>query len=87
MIDFAKGADVLIHEAQYTPEELPKYRGWGHSSWEQAIEVAKLAGVEKLYMTHHDPDHNDAFILEEEKKCQAIFKKCYFAREGEEIKI
>ncbi|WP_298501625.1 MBL fold metallo-hydrolase [uncultured Maribacter sp.] len=87
VIDFAKGADVLIHEAQYTPEELPMYRGWGHSSWGQAIEVAKLAGVKKLYMTHHDPEHNDAFILEEEKKCQAIFKKCYFAREGEEIKI
>ncbi|MFS4491638.1 MBL fold metallo-hydrolase [Maribacter sp. 2308TA10-17] len=87
VIDFAKDADVLIHEAQYTPEELPNYRGWGHSSWEQAIEVAQLAGVKKLYMTHHDPEHNDDFIRAEEKKCQAIFKNCFFAREGDEIKI
>ncbi len=87
VVDFAKDADLLIHEAQYTPEELPKYRGWGHSSWKQAIEVAQLAGVKKLYMTHHDPEHNDDFIRAEEKKCQAIFKNCFFAREGDEIKI
>ncbi|MCW5515720.1 MBL fold metallo-hydrolase [Muriicola sp. Z0-33] len=87
IVDFAKDADVLIHEAQYTPEELPKFKGWGHSSWEQAIEVAKLAGVKKLYMTHHDPEHNDDFIRAEEKKCQVLFKNCYFAREGDEIKI
>ena len=87
VIDFAKDADVLIHEAQYTPEELPNYKGWGHSSWKQAIEVAQLAGVKKLYMTHHDPEHNDDFIRAEEKKCQAIFKNCFFAREGDEIKI
>ncbi len=87
VIDFAQGADVLIHEAQYTPEELPKFKGWGHSSWEQAIEVAKLAKVKKLYMTHHDPEHNDDFIRAEEKKCQAIYRNCFFAREGDEIKI
>ena len=87
VIDFAQGADVLIHEAQYTPEELPKFKGWGHSSWEQAIEVAKLAKVKKLYMTHHDPEHNDDFIRAEEKKCQAIYSNCFFAREGDEIKI
>lgn len=87
VVAFAKNADLLIHEAQYTPEELPKFRGWGHSSWEQAIEVAKLAGVKKLYMTHHDPDHDDAFIRAEEKKCQALFKNCFFAREGDEITI
>ena len=38
-----RGADVLIHEGQYTPEELPRFRGWGHSSWAQAVEVAERA--------------------------------------------
>ncbi len=87
VVDLAKDADLLVHEAQYTPEELPKYRGWGHSSWEQAIEVAKLARVKKLYMTHHDPDHNDDFIRAEEKKCQDLFRNCFFAREGDEVII
>lgn len=87
VIDFAKDADVLIHEAQYTPDELPNFKGWGHSSWEQAIEVAERAGVKKLYLTHHDPEHNDDFIRAEEKKCQARFKDCFFAREGQEVLI
>ncbi|WP_165395267.1 MBL fold metallo-hydrolase [Flagellimonas allohymeniacidonis] len=84
VIEFAKEADLLIYEAQYTPEELPKFRGWGHSSWEQAIEVAKLAGVKKLYLTNHDPEHNDEFLQKEERKCQERFQNCYFAREGDE---
>jgi len=87
VVDFARNADLLIHEAQYTPEELPKFRGWGHSSWEQAIEVAEKAGVKKLYLTHHDPEHNDDFLRAEEKKCQARFKSCFFAREGDTIQI
>ncbi|MGI9553168.1 MAG: MBL fold metallo-hydrolase [Aurantibacter sp.] len=87
VIEFAKDADLLIHEAQYTPEELPKFRGWGHSSWEQAIEVAELAGVKRLYLTHHDPEHNDEFLRNEEKKCQQRFPNCFFAREGDEIVI
>ncbi|WP_350286123.1 MBL fold metallo-hydrolase [uncultured Croceitalea sp.] len=87
VIDFAKGADLLVHDAQYTPEELPKFRGWGHSSWEQAIEVAEIAGVKKLCLTHHDPEHNDVFILNEERKCQQRFQNCFFAREGDEIRI
>ena len=41
IVELARGADVLIHEGQYTPEELPRFRGWGHSSWAQAVEVAE----------------------------------------------
>ncbi len=85
VVDFAKDADVLIHEAQYTPEELPKFRGWGHSSWEQAIEVAELANVKKLYLTHHDPEHDDAFLRNVEKECQKRFSNCFLSREGQEV--
>ena len=85
VVDFARGADLLVHDAQYTPEELEKHKGWGHSSWEQAIEVAEQAGVKQLYLTHHDPDHNDAFLCEIEQECQRHFPACYLAREGDEI--
>ncbi|GAA3568881.1 MBL fold metallo-hydrolase [Snuella lapsa] len=87
VIAFAENADVLVHDAQYTPQELPNFRGWGHSSWEQAIEVAELAGVKKLYLTHHDPEHNDDFLKREELKCQKRFANCFMAREGDEIKL
>ncbi len=86
-IQLSKDADLLIHEAQYTSQQLRDRRGWGHSSFEQAIEVARQAGVKKLVMTHHDPDHDDAFLLNIEKKCQAIFADCALAREGMELSI
>jgi phosphoribosyl 1,2-cyclic phosphodiesterase len=85
IVELARGADVLIHEAQYTPEELAKHRGWGHSSWVQAVEVAEQAGVKQLIITHHDPDHDDAFLRDIEKKCQARFRDTVLAREKMEI--
>ncbi|WP_299529723.1 MBL fold metallo-hydrolase [Ulvibacterium sp.] len=83
VVSFSKDADVLIHDAQYTPEELPKFKGWGHSSWEQAIEVAERANVKHLYLTHHDPNHDDVFLRKMEKQCQERFQNCNLAKEGE----
>ena len=85
IVELARDADVLIHEGQYTPEELPRFRGWGHSSWAQAVEVAELAKVKQLIITHHDPDHNDAFLCDVEKQCQARFPNTVLAREKMEV--
>jgi phosphoribosyl 1,2-cyclic phosphodiesterase len=82
VVRFCEGADLLIHDAQYTDEELIIHRGWGHSSYSQAIEVAKLAKVKQLVFTHHDPDHNDDFLEKKERECQMIFPNCKIAREG-----
>jgi phosphoribosyl 1,2-cyclic phosphodiesterase len=85
VVEFARNADLLIHDAQYTDEELATHQGWGHSSYNQAIEVAEMAGVKQLAMTHHDPQHDDEFLQAMEKKCQDRFKDCILAREGMEI--
>lgn len=87
IVDFARGADLLIHEGQYTPEELPRFKGWGHSSWEQAVEVAERAEVKKLVITHHDPDHDDDFLRDVEKKCQARFPDSVLARDKMELTL
>lgn len=87
VVAISRDADLLIHEAQYTPEELPGKKGWGHSSWVQAVEVAEQAGVKRLALFHHDPDHNDDFILGIEKKCQERFRESFAAREGTEIEL
>ena len=87
VVAFAQGADLLVHEAQYTTEELATHRGWGHSSYEQAIQVAEQAGVKQLVMTHHDPDHDDQFLREVEKTCQDRFPDCLLAREQMEIEV
>ena len=87
VVSFAAEADLLVHEAQYTSEELEKHRGWGHSSYDQALEVAERAEVKYLIMTHHDPEHDDVFLRKIEKQCQDRFPDCALAREGMRIEI
>jgi ribonuclease BN (tRNA processing enzyme) len=89
LIEFAQGADVLIHDAQYTQAEytdqhFPK-QGFGHSTVEMACEVARKAGVAKLILFHHDPHHDDATIARLEQEARAVFLETHAAHEGMEI--
>jgi phosphoribosyl 1,2-cyclic phosphodiesterase len=85
VVKFAMNADILIHDAQYTDEELKSHKGWGHSSYSQAIEVAEKSNVKQLIITHHDPDHSDEFLRRMENKCQERFKDLIFARDNYEL--
>ena len=87
LVELARGADLLVHDAQYTAEELQKRRGWGHSSFDQAMQVAEMAGVKRLALTHHDPEHDDEFLQRIEKLCQERFPNAELAREGVEISL
>ncbi len=87
IVNLAKNADLLIHDGQYTADEYLKYKGWGHSSYEQAVEVAIRAKVKKLIITHHDPDHDDDFLDAMERDCQRLFPNAFFAKEGMEVAI
>ncbi|MCP9859711.1 GAF domain-containing protein [Cyanobium sp. Cruz-8D1] len=60
--EFIEGADLVIHDAQYTALEFPAKLGWGHSSVEYAVRICEQAGVARLALTHHDPLRNDAAI-------------------------
>ena len=57
--DLAEGADLLIHDAQYTDEQYARCTGWGHSTIRKAIEFASHVGAKKLVLFHHDPSHDD----------------------------
>ncbi|MCB2186631.1 MAG: MBL fold metallo-hydrolase [Deltaproteobacteria bacterium] len=61
---FAEDADILVHDAQYVPEELLHRRGWGHSDWRSVVELARRAGVGRLVLTHHDPGRTDTEVAE-----------------------
>jgi phosphoribosyl 1,2-cyclic phosphodiesterase len=87
VVELSRNADLLIHDAQYSPDELAVKRGWGHSSWEQAMDVAKKANVKRLALTHHDPEHDDIYLDRVEKECQSRFPNTVLAREGMEIVI
>jgi phosphoribosyl 1,2-cyclic phosphodiesterase len=78
----AAGADVLIYDAQYTPEEYPGKVGWGHSTWEAAVALARTAGVRQLVLYHHDPRRGDDAVDLIEARTQAVFPGAIAAREG-----
>jgi phosphoribosyl 1,2-cyclic phosphodiesterase len=78
----AAGADILIYDAQYTPEEYPTKVGWGHSTWEAGAELARAAGVPQLVLFHHDPGRSDAALAALEAAAQAALPGTVAAREG-----
>ncbi len=73
--EYIQGADLLIHEAQYTPEEYPAKEHWGHSTYTYVVELAVAAGVRKLVITHHDPAHDDVFVGDIEKRAQDLARR------------
>lgn len=58
-VKFIGDADLLIHDAMYTPEECANHAGWGHSSYAEAVELARESGVKQLVLFHHEPEHAD----------------------------
>jgi len=70
LLQFFRNADVLIHDTQYTAEEYGKHLGWGHTSFERAINNANKAGVKKLVMFHHDPNRTDEQLEKLERDYQ-----------------
>ena len=69
--DLAEGADLLLHDSQFTDEEYLQKRGWGHSTITHACSFAAMTHVKKILLSHHDPSHSDAFLDE----MLASFKK------------
>lgn len=93
LIEWMKNADVLIHDAQYTPDNYAKHKGWGHSPYTYPMELAEKANVKKLFLFHFDPGDEDKHlkhILKEAKKfAKSSGKKVKIdlAREGVSIKL
>lgn len=102
IVEHAMGSDVLICDAQYTPEEYDPRKvggtgagkiGWGHSTYEQALDRAKLAQVKKVIFFHYDPAHSDEKLEDNLKKAKEYARKINFkgdillSWEGMELEI
>jgi phosphoribosyl 1,2-cyclic phosphodiesterase len=87
----ARNADVMIYDATYTDEEYYSERsskiGWGHSTWQEAVKVAKAANVSKLVIFHHDPLHDDDFMDHIKEEVTRQFPNSVVAWEGLEIDL
>ena len=92
-VRFCKDADILIHDAQYTPEELEKRRGWGHSDYVSTFDLALKAQVKKLVLFHHDPSRKDPEVASIKAHCEELARKSHSdmvidaAKEGSELTI
>ena len=83
VVDFVRGTTILIHDAQYTPEEKRGPRaGWGHSSWEEAALTAREGKVKCLFLIHHDPDRVDKDVADILRKARRVFRDTEIAKEG-----
>jgi ribonuclease BN (tRNA processing enzyme) len=88
LVNWMRGADVVIHDAQYSPENYERHEGWGHSPYSYPIELAAKAGVPKLYLFHYDPEDDDEHLKRVLLDAKKFIKKkgysleCELAREG-----
>ena len=87
VVNFATDSDILIHDAQYTPNDLKTHIGWGHSSWEQAAKVASESGSKQLILFHHSPDYDDNKIKDIERKARFYFPNIMAAKQDLKIEL
>jgi phosphoribosyl 1,2-cyclic phosphodiesterase len=81
------GVDVLVHDAQYLPEEFDDRRGWGHSTWEQAVAMAERVGADRLILTSHGTDRTDDAMDGIVAAASTRFGSTQAAREGLNIEL
>lgn len=82
LVDFIQRTDLLIYDAAFTEEEFAAKPTWGHSTWNQAVALAKAAAIHELALFHHAPDHDDAFMTNIEAQAQAHFSRAFVACQG-----
>jgi phosphoribosyl 1,2-cyclic phosphodiesterase len=85
--EYAQDANVLIYDAQYSPEEYASKKGWGHSTWLEATKVARDARVKHLILFHHDPSHDDEAVDNLVRDARRHFENTDAAREGWAVRV
>jgi len=82
IVGLVEGAELMIYDSTYTEEEFPAKVGWGHSTWNEGVRLCRAAGVKKLAIFHHDPDHDDAFMARLESEAKTEWAGCFAARDN-----
>ena len=75
LVEFVRGARMLVHDSTYTAEEYERHRGWGHSTYEDAVELALDAGVETLVLFHHKPERTDDEVDQLVADCRTLVQQ------------
>jgi ribonuclease BN (tRNA processing enzyme) len=92
-LNVTAGADLLLHDAEYTPEQYKFTKGWGHSVYTDALRLALEAGVKEFGLFHHNQDRSDAELDRLVDDCRGIVEKenarlrCFAAEAGMELRL
>ncbi len=87
ILGLIEGADLVVYDCTYTDEEFPDHVGWGHSTWQEGVRLARQAGAKRLAIFHHDPDHDDDFMASVEVEAKQIWERAFVAREGMTVRL
>lgn len=82
LVAFVRGADMMVYDSTYTDEEFPRYRDYGHSTWQEGVRIADAADVKRMVIFHHDPGHDDSFMDGIAAQAEAMRPGTVVAREG-----
>ncbi len=86
-MSLAQGADLLIHDGQFVPEEREMHRNWGHSTYQEALELARVAGCKRLAIFHHDPSRTDDELDAIGAELRSSDLPAFPAREGQVVEL
>jgi phosphoribosyl 1,2-cyclic phosphodiesterase len=87
LVKFVSKADYLVYDATYTDENFQQYKGWGHSTWQEAVRIADAASVKNLILFHHDPEASDAILDQRAIQIEKMRKGTLLAKEGMRLTI
>jgi phosphoribosyl 1,2-cyclic phosphodiesterase len=87
LLALIEGADLVVYDSTYTDEEFPAKVGWGHSTWQEAVRLCRLANAKQLAIFHHDPSHEDTFMAAIEREARDVWSGAIVAREGMRIQL
>jgi len=82
ILELVKDADIMIYDSSYTDEEFPRFKNWGHSTWQEGTRLCDAAGVRQLVIFHHDPGHDDSFMDQVAKEAEETRPGSVVAQEG-----
>jgi phosphoribosyl 1,2-cyclic phosphodiesterase len=87
VLKLMRDVDLAIYDCTYTDDEFPSKIGWGHSTWQEGIRLARMAGVRRLAIFHHDPEHDDAFMEHVEELARREWEGALVARDNMELTL
>lgn len=87
IIQLVEHADLVIYDSTFTDEEYPRYKGWGHSTWQAGMRLCQNYQAKKMAIYHHDPSHTDDEIEKIEQQARQAWSGLFVARQGQIVRL